>query len=197
MANAPIYLNPLPQVAGASWIRLSQGYWALLDAELALIAPKFCLLRVRNSKTLYAFRTIKIDGNKKSQLLHRWVFEQLGIDAPNDIDHKNHNGLDNRIDNLRAATKSQNHGNDSSNIKNSTGYRGVIWWKRDGKFRAGISINYKFIHLGYFETAIEAARAYDRAVIEHFGLEFASTNFPKEDYLINKEIKNGKCVSIR
>lgn len=53
---------------------------------------------------------------------------------------------------------------------NTTGYRGVVWYKRYKKFTAHITINYKNIHLGYFETAIDAATTYDNYILDN-GLE--------------------------
>lgn len=48
---------------------------------------------------------------------------------------------------------------------NSSGYKGVTWHIRDRKWNAKISVNNKRIHLGYFDTAIECAKAYNEYVI--------------------------------
>ncbi len=55
-------------------------------------------------------------------------------------------------------------------------YIGVSWFKRDGCWRAWITINKKQIHIGYFNSELEAALAYDKKAIELHG-EFAVTNF--------------------
>ena len=52
-------------------------------------------------------------------------------------------------------------------VNNKTGYRGVGFLKSRNKFRARISVNYKEIHLGYFKTALEAAKAYDNYIIDN------------------------------
>ena len=52
-------------------------------------------------------------------------------------------------------------------ISNTSGYRGVNFQKSSNRFRARITVNYKEIHLGLFETAIEAARVYDSYVIDN------------------------------
>jgi hypothetical protein len=50
---------------------------------------------------------------------------------------------------------------------NTSGYRGVSWFARDGKWKTQIRVNYKTIHIGTFSTAIEAARAYDNYIINN------------------------------
>ena len=108
-----------------------------------------------------------IDGTRV--YLHRWL-----MDAPKDVhvDHRNGNGLDNCRENLRLCTHAENH----HNRKPKNRYKGVKW--RSGGWYAHIGTSEKrYLHLGVFPTAEEAAHAYDRAAQEHFG-EFAYLNFP-------------------
>jgi len=56
-------------------------------------------------------------------------------------------------------------------------YKGVHWHKLHKKWAARITFERKQIHLGYFLSEIEAAKAYDRAAIKYHG-EFAYLNFP-------------------
>jgi AP2 domain-containing protein/homing endonuclease-like protein len=65
------------------------------------------------------------------------------------------------------------------NARNTTGYLGVTWHRRIGKFQAKLTHNWKTVHLGYFDDPIEAARAYDRAAIKLRGSKGA-LNFPGE-----------------
>jgi len=91
------------------------------------------------------------------------------------IDHINRNGLDNRRANLRPATVAQNAWN-SRRRKNRSGYKGV-WFARDkGKFHAAIWHNNKREYLGYFDSPISAAKAYDLAA-KKYHKEFAVLNF--------------------
>ncbi len=92
-------------------------------------------------------------------------------------DHINHDAMDNRSANLRAATKTQNLYN-RKKFPNSTSskYKGVSWVKRNRKWLASITLKNKKIHLGCFRDEIEAAKAYDRAAIKYHG-EFACLNF--------------------
>lgn len=54
-------------------------------------------------------------------------------------------------------------------------YKGVIWDEQRGKWRSRIEINGKRKHLGYFESEVDAADAYDKAAVELFG-SFAKLN---------------------
>ncbi len=92
------------------------------------------------------------------------------------IDHINRNGLDNRRANLRFATIAQNAQN-SRMRKNRSGYKGVWFAKDKGRFRAAIWYNNKRIYLGYFNSPISAAKAYDEAA-RKYHKEFAVLNFP-------------------
>lgn len=89
------------------------------------------------------------------------------------IDHKNGNPADNRIENLRLATASQNAQNMKRHKDGATGFKGVI---RSGrKWVAQITCKRKHFYLGTFVTPEAAARAYDSAAIRLHG-EFAATN---------------------
>jgi hypothetical protein len=87
-----------------------------------------------------------------------------------DIDHINGNTKDNRIDNLREATRSQNLGNRKINKNNKTGLKGVYLDYR-GKYRAQITAggNSKTKYIGSFTTAQEAHTAYMAEAVRHFG----------------------------
>jgi hypothetical protein len=84
---------------------------------------------------------------------HRVAFELMGVPVPDQVDHINGDKADNRWCNLRAATSSQNARN--RRVANRTGFKGVTPWQ--GRYRA--QINRK--HIGMFDTAEEAGRAYD------------------------------------
>ena len=87
------------------------------------------------------------------------------------IDHKDHNGLNNCKINLRVATRSQNQQNRKN--KSKCGFKGVHICR--DKFKDEIQSNLKYIYLGLFNTAQEAAQAHDEAAIKLNG-EFALTN---------------------
>ena len=89
------------------------------------------------------------------------------------VDHKNRNGLDNRRENLRLCTQSQNLHNRPS-IGGTSKYKGVS--KVGNRWRSYIWKNYKRTHLGYFSSEEDAAKAYDKAAIKLIG-DFAYLNF--------------------
>ena len=88
-------------------------------------------------------------------------------------------GLDNRRSNLRICTVSQNLANRGPQKNNTSGYKGVEWYKSRSNWRAKIKSAGKFVHIGYFKTAEEAAKAYDVVAKRLFG-EFAFLNFPED-----------------
>ena len=86
-------------------------------------------------------------------------------------DHINQNKLDNRKENLRIATHSQNAANNSFSKRNTSGFKGVS--KAGKRWRATITVNNKFHYIGVFDTPEEANLAYQQKAQEHFG-EFSS-----------------------
>jgi hypothetical protein len=91
------------------------------------------------------------------------------------IDHINGDSLDNRQDNLRMSTVSENQHNQKVR-KNISGYKGVHWHKRIKKWHAKIKVEMNDIHLGYFSDRVEAAKAYNKGAKLYHG-EFAKLNF--------------------
>ena len=75
------------------------------------------------------------------------------------IDHINGDGSDNRIKNLRLADQAQNTRNTKRSAANTSGIKGVGWFKPAGKWRARIFVNGAEKSLGYFDSRAEAAEA--------------------------------------
>jgi hypothetical protein len=104
--------------------------------------------------------------------MHRVVMKApLGMQ----VDHINHNKLDNQKCNLRLATHQENMWNSKIQKNNKSGYKGVSWRKQCNKWQATIKKNYKDISLGYYKTKEDAALAYNNAARELFG-QFAFLN---------------------
>jgi len=113
----------------------------------------------------------KITINQKRYLLHRLAyFYMTGIDpAEKEVDHINGNTLDNRFENLRLASSSDNNKNQKKPKNNTSGFKGVSWHKQHKKWNAQIKVNYKRIHLGYYNSKFYAALVYARAAKKYFG----------------------------
>lgn len=92
------------------------------------------------------------------------------------IDHRDSDKLNNRRENLRKCTLAQNAWNQRLRRTNRSGFKGVDRYV-DGRWRARIKAHGITTFLGYFQTADEAARAYDDAARAQHG-EFARLNFP-------------------
>lgn len=89
------------------------------------------------------------------------------------IDHINGNRQDNRLDNLREATKTQNSYNTKVHKDNGTGVKGVYYNKANNNYRAQIRYNGKTISLGSFKTIEEASEVYNKKAIEIHGEFYA------------------------
>lgn len=87
----------------------------------------------------------------KNYLIHRLIFMMHHGFMPDEVDHVNGNKLDNRIENLRAATKSENLRNRPTNSNNTSGCKNVSWNKSHEKWSVTLSYNGKKNHIGYFE----------------------------------------------
>lgn len=129
---------------------------------------KWHIVTNRQNGVFYARARIK----DKCKLMHC-----LLLDFPkNNTDHKNGNGLDNRRENIRVCTASENMRNRrKQKAKVTSVYKGVHFFKPHNKYSASISVNKKRIFLGYFENEHAAAEAYNKKAIELHG-EFALLN---------------------
>ncbi len=109
---------------------------------------------------------IRIDG--KRYKAHRLAFLYMtGAFPPDFVDHINGHRADNRWQNLRPATRSQNGGNRGLNTRNKTGVKGV--YPEGKRYRAMIQMNGKQSRLGTFDTIAEAQAAYLKAANDAFG----------------------------
>ena len=153
--------------------------YALIDTEDVNRVKQFTWYANKDGNTYYVRSSIgrKTTGFTSSLTLHRLV-----ASFPDSmIDHINMDGLDNRKLNLRECDYSQNRGNSRPTPNRISGnrYRGVGYVGSRNKFSANICIHGKPTFLGHYILEEDAARAYDKAAMEHFG-EFATTNFKQE-----------------
>jgi hypothetical protein len=107
----------------------------------------------------------RIDG--KSTRLHRYILDFYG---DLDIDHKDGDGLNNKRNNLRIATRQENMMNQRVLPKNNTsGHIGIWFNKKNNKYTSQIKVNRKGIHLGEYSILEDAIKARKEAEIKYFG----------------------------
>lgn len=145
----------------------------LVDDDFVL--PEGCYISVsRDHNTWYAslFARGRTTGKYVCRL-HSFIMGTREC-----VDHKNRNGLDNRRENLRVASRTQNMVNSKKKNLGSTSsrFKGVCWMPKIGKWYARICVHGRRIFLGSYSEETHAAYAYDVAARNMVG-EFANTNF--------------------
>ena len=128
-----------------------------------------------------------LNGKRFRLDAHRIAFLYIYGYIPDYIDHKDLNGMNNKIENLRVATHRQNMMNVMPRKNNKSGYKGVSLFRSRSKWNARIVAVEKGIKkykkLGYFETAEEAASAYNIEARKQFG-QYAYFNLNKEGNIL-------------
>lgn len=157
-------------------IPLTQGQYAIVDADDYYELIKYKWQACRSGNTYYARRMIYRNGKRIVIHMHRIVLSAPGGML---VDHINGNGLDNRKVNLRLATPEQNSRNRCAMRGRSSKYKGVRYDRSRKIYRVWIRLNGKEVCLGRFKDEVEAAKAYDRAARKYHG-EFARLNFPEK-----------------
>ena len=153
-------------------IPLTQGKTVLVDDEDFEYLNQWKWFYCKSRKTGYAKRASGKRPNKRQISMHRMIMQ------PNpgmEVDHIDHNGLNNQRCNLRNCTPTDNKRNGFKHRNNTSGYIGVTWEMRRQKWSANIQANNKNIFLGRFDMAKDAACAYDAAAQKYYG-DFAYTN---------------------
>jgi len=162
-------------------ISLTQNKFAIVDDGEYESLKRHKWHTVNSSRGVFSAGRTVTDRNGKQTLL---LMHRLLLNAPPNlqVDHRNHDTLDNRKENLRLCTNGQNCANRKVAWGTSK-YKGVSLfksarWKRS-KWKAQIKFNGTVMYLGLFDNQIEAARAYDVAA-QKLHKEFACVNFPEE-----------------
>ena len=157
-------------------IKLTQGKYALVDDchYDYLNLHKWYAYYCKHTGGFYAGRKISIpSGGQSSVEMHRTI---MGVSRSDmQVDHNNHNTLDNRYENLRLCTHSQNMMNRGTPASNTSGYKGVNFAKSHKKWMVRIGVNKSRKFLGFFDCKHEAARVYNLAAKMYHG-EYAFLN---------------------
>lgn len=117
------------------------------------------------------YRSIRLQNKNIRE--HRVIFVMHHGYEPEIVDHINGDKSDNRIENLRAATKSLNVMNSKRAVTNTSGVKGVCWVKGESKWHASVVVNKKTVWGKYFTCLSEAAEAVKQARAMFHG-EFAN-----------------------
>jgi len=118
---------------------------------------------------------VQIKFQHKLYAAHRLIWFLIYGEWPkNEVDHIDGNKSNNRLENLRDVTKSQNQQNRLKTKQNSTGFKGVFFHPKSNKWMSKITVNKKQIYLGYFHSALDAHNAYSEAAKKLHG-EFSRT----------------------
>lgn len=122
------------------------------------------------------YRRVRVDG--KYHYIHRlvWILH-TEKEVPDGlfIDHINGKRADNRIENLRLATATENQHNKLRQSNGTSNYKGVWFDSKKNVWKAAIRLEAKRYYIGQFNTELEAALAYDALALEFQG-PFAKLN---------------------
>jgi hypothetical protein len=162
-----------------SWLLIDISTIKFLNATMAVDTDVF---NAHNGGRIHAVSSktdkyIYARYKKNGELIH-FHRNVIQIKKGFEVDHVIHGSMlfiDNRGSNLRLVTASQNSINRSMPLRNTSGVKGVSWYKRYNKWIVHISINGKSKNLGYFDTIIDAVAERMRAEREYYG-EYAYSN---------------------
>jgi hypothetical protein len=152
-------------------VPLTKGLQALVDdedLESVLSAGPWHAV-VSHGQTFYAVHGEWVSGKIVHTRMHCLI---LDAKPGQQVDHINGNSLDNRRANLRLATPTENRANTGKRRGGVSRYKGVSW--HHGRWAARIGDRW----LGQYPTEEDAARAYDAAAVEAWGV-YARLNLPK------------------
>lgn len=151
-------------------IKLSQNKFAIVDDEDYGELSKYKWYFTKDGR---AVRSVKSNHNTWTPMyMHIQIVGKIeGLV----IDHINGNPLDNRRNNLRHVTKTQNAQNSKSHKNTSSKYKGVSWNKEKKRWLSTICISKKRYILGYYKSELDAAYVYNVWAESFFG-EYVKIN---------------------
>lgn len=146
-------------------IILTRGYEALVDDEDFEGLNRFKWYadgQGKDGRYVRASRQSPRGNGRQTKIyMHRQI---LGAPHGSVVDHEDHDTLNNQRCNIRVTSYRSNMGNEKLRSDNTSGYKGVCWKRQCQRWGANILVDDKRKHLGYFDTSLKAALAYDTAV---------------------------------
>ena len=138
----------------------------LIDVEDFELVSKYQWHIENSRKTIqYAQTNLCVKDSQKTIRLHRLLIPNV-----QQVDHINHNGLDNRKSNLRACNNRENNCNkDFSKKPPKSGYTGIRYNEKVGSYYVRIMVNKKEISLGHYNNLKDAIEARRQGEIKYFG----------------------------
>jgi hypothetical protein len=153
------------------FVKLTKRHTAFFSpVDLPKVCGHLWCVEAKRSRA-YAVRGVGPRANRRFVYLHREIAGPLPTE---DVDHKNHDGTDNRRENLRCVPRSLNNANQRAKGGKSR-FKGVYWHRQIGKWHAHVRRGEIRKSLAVFDCEADAARAYDIAALEMFG-NYAATN---------------------
>lgn len=166
-----------------------EGKFAIINAEEVQSVwkhnTKWCL-----TNKGYVIAHSKIE--KKSVLLHHVIMGKP--ESPLEINHKDHNPLNNVKTNLEIITKSENLRHRRVLRGVTSQFKGVSWNVARGKWETRINIDGKYKFLGYFVNELDAARAYRTACHDH-GIFLTEPNWAQLDSKPTQAVQNANTIT--
>ena len=137
------------------------------DGKLFYKKSEGCMKQGYQVGTIDTGGYLKTLIKRKPYRLHRIIFMMHHGYLPKYLDHSDGDPSNNRIENLRSATASQNNLNRGKHKRNTSGYKGVTWVATENRYSARIAIGKKRLFLGYFDDPKDAHQAYCDAAQKH------------------------------
>lgn len=167
---------------GSRIIHLTQGQVAIVDAEdYEFLMQWTWFTNKKPDRTdsqgrpyAHACTVIHVEGKPRKIAMHRLLMG-LAHGDKRVVDHINGNPLDDRRCNLQVVSNQDNIRKSKMSKANSSGYRGVSWYKVRGLWEVRIRVNEKNLYLGRYECIEDAALAYNEAALLYYG-DFAVLN---------------------
>ncbi len=143
-----------------AYVTLTKGYVATIDVADIPLVWGYNWSALPHGNTVYAKAAQTVDGVRRAVVMHRLLLGFSHGDG-REGDHRDGNGLNNRRNNLREATRTQQVHNRGSAGSTTSRYRGVFWVPKRGKWCAKCTIAGKRRYLGHFDSEEEASAVYE------------------------------------